>query len=493
MVPLDPHDELRQARLRRGWLRPELVDKLQQWEDEHGSGKPLPVDRNYIYRWETGKRGVSEFYAIRLEAVLGISRDRLIDRRSRHRNEIVRKTPSAVSPGTVSRAGDAPADVVPSTPDAAEDLRRDLASDEGVNRRDLLGRAVALSGALALLPLESVDRLLVEIAGECPEVVVVRDALMRYASASASADPAAESVAAVDIRTLEVQVRAVWRARQASQYRRLCLSLPSVLGNAQVAARWSSGDDRRRGNALLAESYQCVTGAMAKIGQTDLAWIAADRGIAAAERSEDSLVVAASARMLAHAFLGMGRYEKALEVTTAALLGLEPGLGTATPPHLSVYGALCNTSAIAAAKRGDRVRANQFLAEAASMAKRLGRDRNDFWTVFGPTNVEIHRVSVSVDLGDGGHAVEQARTVHLRGLPCIERRTHHLLDVAHGNAQWGKDHEAIDSLLEAERLAPQEVHYQPAVQRLVLNLLHRDRGANKAMLRGLASRSALLT
>jgi hypothetical protein len=30
MAPLDPHDELRQARLRRGWLRPELVEKLQQ-------------------------------------------------------------------------------------------------------------------------------------------------------------------------------------------------------------------------------------------------------------------------------------------------------------------------------------------------------------------------------------------------------------------------------------------------------------------------------
>ncbi len=493
MVPLDSHDELRQARLRRGWLRPELVDRLQRWEDEHGTGKPLPVDRNYVYRWETGRRGVSEFYAIRLEAVLGIPRERLIDRRSRRRNEIVSKTPSAVFPATVSGAGDAPADVVPSAPDAAEDLRRDLAPDEAMNRRDLLGRAVALSGALALLPLESVDRLLVEIAGECPEVVVVRDALMRYPSVSATADPAAESVAAVDIPTLERQVRRVWRARQASQYRRLCLSLPGVLGNAQVAARWSSGDDRRRGNALLAESYQCVTGAMAKIGQTDLAWIAADRGIAAAERSEDSLVAAASARMLAHAFLGMGRYEKALEVTTAALLDLEPGLGTATPPHLSVYGALCNTSAIAAAKRGDRVRANQFLAEAASMAKRLGRDRNDFWTVFGPTNVEIHRVSVSVDLGDGGRAVEQAQRIHLRGLPSIERRTHHLLDVAHGNAQWGKDRGAVDALLEAERLAPQEVHYQPAVQRLVLNLLHRDRGANKAMLRGLASRSGLLT
>lgn len=85
MTPINPHDELRRERLRRGWLRPELVEKLQQWEDERGSGKLLPVDRNYLYRWETGRRGVSEFYAIRLEAVLGIPRHRLIDRRTLRR------------------------------------------------------------------------------------------------------------------------------------------------------------------------------------------------------------------------------------------------------------------------------------------------------------------------------------------------------------------------------------------------------------------------
>jgi hypothetical protein len=63
------------------------------------------------------------------------------------------------------------------------------------------------------------------------------------------------------------------------------------------------------------------------------------------------------------------------------------------------------------------------------IAERLGEDRNDFWTVFGPTNVGIHRASVAVELGDAGRAVEQARAIDPSQLPSLERRAHHLLDL----------------------------------------------------------------
>ena len=98
--------------------------------------------------------------------------------------------------------------------------------------------------------------------------------------------------------------------------------LPRVLMTAQLAARQLGSDQRRTASGLLAETYQCVTGAMANIGQNDLAWVAADRGILAAEQSDDPLVVAASTRMLAHALLAMGRSEKAQQV---ALTALTPG------------------------------------------------------------------------------------------------------------------------------------------------------------------------
>jgi hypothetical protein len=215
---------------------------------------------------------------------------------------------------------------------------------------------------------------------------------------------------------------------------------------------------------------------MANLGRSDLAWIATDRGILAAKQSEDRLMVAAGSRLLAHALLAAGRHDKAQQVAVTALTTLEPGLGNALP---------------VAARRGDRAGATEFLAEAAVIAQRLGADRNDFWTVFGPTNVGIHRASVSVELGDAGRAVEQSRAIDPSHLPSLERRAHHLLDLAQGYGQWRKDHQALDALLHAERLAPQEVQ-QPVVQRLVVELLHRERRTTKPRLRELATRVGVL-
>jgi len=358
--------------------------------------------------------------------------------------------------------------------------------DGAANRRDLLRNAVMLGAAAVVSPAWLRERS-AGVRVEPAEIASIRDALMNYDGIWAD-----EGATAVDLSAIGRQVQQAWQARQACSYRQLGVLLPRVLTNAQLAARQVGGHQRQAANALLAETYQCVTGAMANIGQDDLAWVAADRGIAAAEQSEDPLVVAASTRMLAHALLAMSRSEKAQQVALTALTTVEPGLGTAVPAHLSVYGALLQTSAVIAARRGDRTRANEFLAEAATTAQRLGEDRNDFWTVFGPTNVGIHRASVAVELGDAGRAVEQARAIDASRLPSLERRTHHLLDVAQGYGQWRKDHEAFDAWLQAERLAPQEVHYQPAVQRLVVELLQRERRTTKPRLRELAARVGVL-
>jgi hypothetical protein len=358
--------------------------------------------------------------------------------------------------------------------------------DGAANRRDLLRNTMVLGTAVVVSPAWSGEE--AAAATEEPaEVASIRDALMNY-------DGIWEDEVAnlVDLRSLDRQVQQAWQARQASAYRQLGVLLPRVLTDAQLAVRQTDSDRQRAANRLLAETYQCVGFAMANTGRSDLAWIAADRGILAARQSEDRLMVAASSRLLAHALLAMGRHDKAQQVAVTALTTLEPGLGNALPAHLSIYGALLQTSAVVAARRGDRPGANEFLTEASIIARRLGEDRNDFWTVFGPTNVGIHRASVAVELGDAGRVVEQARAIDPSHLPSLERRAHHLLDLAQGYGQWRKDHQALDALLQAERLAPQEVHQQPVVQRLVVELLHRERRTTKPQLRELASRVGIL-
>src|SRR6266545_3934831 len=213
--------------------------------------------------------------------------------------------------------------------------------DGAANRRDLLRNAAVL-GVAVVSPAWSREGL-AGATEEPAEVASIRDALMNY-------DGIWEDEVAnlVDLSSLDRQVQQAWQARQAAAYRQLGVLLPRVLTSAQLAARQLDGDRRRAANRLLAATYQCVGFAMANTGQSDLAWIAADRGILAAMQSEDRLVVAASTRMLAHALLALGRHDKAQQVAVTALTTLEPGLGSALPAHLSIYGALLQSSAVVA-------------------------------------------------------------------------------------------------------------------------------------------------
>jgi hypothetical protein len=88
-------------------------------------------------------------------------------------------------------------------------------------------------------------------------------------------------------------------------------------------------------------------------------------------------------------------------------------------------------------------------------------------------HVAVHTVSVAVELGDPAYALDQAKRVHLSRLPVPERRAHHLLDVARAHEQCKQDSEAVELVLAAEQLAPEEVRLRPAARAMVSDILHR--------------------
>ena len=136
-----------------------------------------------------------------------------------------------------------------------------------------------------------------------------------------------------------------------------------------------------------------------KVSETELAWVAAERALAAAERAEAPLLVGASAYHLGHTFLRAGRVREATNLTIDAAAALTPSRD-AEPERLALWGALHLTALFGAARDNDRRGADQLLNEAERAAERLGDERNDFWFAFGPTNVRIHAVSLAVEVGD---------------------------------------------------------------------------------------------
>lgn len=263
---------------------------------------------------------------------------------------------------------------------------------------------------------------------------------------------------------LTADVERVWELAHADRFADLSAALTDVLPKIETTVRWADDhNDGRPLHALRARAYQAVAAAFARQDEADAAWVAADRAIAAAELAGDALEVVAGHFRLAHAFIRLRRLDQADRVTTSALEVLRPiaEKRDVSERVLSLYGAMHLVRAIASAHEGNRATARAHLDEAAAVADRLGEDRNDFDTEFGPTNVQLHRVAVAVDLGDAGEALDVAAEVDAGHLS-PERRARFLVDVARAHAQRRHLGEATAALVEAEQLAPEHVraHHQ---------------------------------
>ena len=133
-----------------------------------------------------------------------------------------------------------------------------------------------------------------------------------------------------------------------------------------------------------------------------------------------------------------------------------------TPEALSVYGSLLLRGAIAAAQHDQRSTAFELLAEADDAARQLGADGNFRWTAFGPVNAKMHRVNVSVALGDAGAAVDIARGIDLSAVAVTERKASLLIDVARAFLQSGRHEKAYLALRAAGETAPEEIAGRPS-------------------------------
>ncbi|MEU3333753.1 helix-turn-helix domain-containing protein [Streptomyces sp. NPDC006668] len=286
---------------------------------------------------------------------------------------------------------------------------------------------------------------------------------------------------------LKDSVAEVWDAYQDSRYGFATRRLPLVLADALIAAQAYQGRERERAHELMAMTYQGAAMVLTKVGETDLAWIAADRGLAAAQQSDNPAVTGSLFRSVAHCLLSNGRFEAAVQLVGDAADYLRPGLRDATPEFLSIYGTLFLAGSMAAARADDRSTTRDFLAEADQAAQRLGRDANHMWTAFGPTNVAIHRVATAAELGDMQVAVDLGPQVDTSGLP-IERRTRHNLEVARALSAHNRMDDALSMILEAEQWAPEQVRSHYLARELVLTWVRHQRGRPTHPLAELADR-----
>ncbi len=352
--------------------------------------------------------------------------------------------------------------------------KRWVQSLEGGQRQQDPRLSVLMRAAEVLrIPLEQLltDRTPEPRAGSVPppEALAVIDAL--YSPAPQAEPPA----------LVVLQRRLVYccEAFQACHYATLARELPSLIVGAGQAAHSAATGEQSDAEAVLSRVYQLTTSYLHKYGQSTAiqAALAADRALAAAERSGDPVQIGAAARRVAKSLVYQQRPEAAVDFATTAAQRLAGGLTDRGPLGLSTLGMLYLSAALAASSQERttaRVRAaGGYVDEAADVADRQGADLNMDWTMFGPTNVGLHRVDMLLRFEDGWSALEAADDLDPEALGKMsrERRAGHHVAMAHASLLTRRKDTAAKELLETDKLAPEEVRGRSGTVSLVRDVV----------------------
>ncbi|MGH3445992.1 MAG: helix-turn-helix domain-containing protein [Nocardioidaceae bacterium] len=297
-----------------------------------------------------------------------------------------------------------------------------------------------------------------------------------------------------DTEQLSARHEGIWAMLHDSRYSELAPALAELIPALEHASR--AGDteaDQVRARRLLSDTYQVTAAMLARTSENDAAWVAADRAAFVAERLDEPLVVAAGLFRMAHVFLSLRQLRQAQWVAETASRALEPPAGDDVDVRvLSLYGAFQLVLSVVAAQENERTQARERLAKAQHVAERIGEDRNDFGTEFGPTNVAVHAVSIAVDLGDAGTALERAGQVDITGLS-PERQARFLVDIARAQAMRRQIGDALRSLERAEQIAPEQARDLKTAREVARDLVQLAGARTQPELRDLAERLDALT
>ncbi|MFC9635320.1 helix-turn-helix domain-containing protein [Streptomyces mirabilis] len=267
-----------------------------------------------------------------------------------------------------------------------------------------------------------------------------------------------------------VRVEKAWNDYQSGRLGSVIAALPVLLQAAQDLEERAGRreEDSHDCWAVSARTHHLAATTLAKIGESDISWLAAERAMQAADASEDPLVLASAARSGTHALLANGRYEAAMELGDATANWLAPRVAESDPAALSLLGMIHLRAAVAAARHQDRPTATRLLDRAEVLADDLGSDENYWQTGFGPTNVLLHRLSIELDLDNVAYVVENGR-INVDHMP-QERSVSHRIDFARALSLAGHGDDAFAELRKAERTSPQLVRNNPRVRETLRDL-----------------------
>ncbi|MFD7626225.1 helix-turn-helix domain-containing protein [Streptomyces sp. NPDC059851] len=295
---------------------------------------------------------------------------------------------------------------------------------------------------------------------------------------------------------LEARLARAWSARHSAPNHREVVGalLPDLIRDAQAAVRQARTiADRKAAQARLAEVYALAQFFCAYQPDAPLLWRVAERGMMAAQDSEDPHALGLAAWLTTHAHRDSGAYDAADAITLETLRYLEPLLPDAGTDVRAVAGALTVEAGLTAAKRGETGTAWRYWDEARSLAESLPEAYYHPVTSFSRAVIGAHAVTVAVELRAGRESARQAARAEAEAIPSRPRRARHRIEQARGYHLDAQPDVALATLAQAHETAPETVQYNGYARRIILEEAEAKSPSRRRRASELAQRLGLLT
>ncbi|WP_030898998.1 helix-turn-helix domain-containing protein [Streptomyces sp. NRRL F-5126] len=246
---------------------------------------------------------------------------------------------------------------------------------------------------------------------------------------------------------------------RAGEIKKAAGQVPGLIQEVTTAAHTSP---TTQGWLLLASTYRTAYDVTTKLGFGDLASMALTRMDWAAQRGSSAVIGGMYRYMRALTYLREGQFRTGDRLVDLGLSTLQQS--DPSRERDVVTGQLHLGAAVMAARAQDKARADGHLAEADTLADRTGEAVRVHWLSFGPTNVAVHRVSVSAELDEYGDAAAVGGRIRFGADWPASRRSHHYAELARAQMWTGELDSAFKNLLLARKSAPQQARYHATVR-----------------------------
>ena len=268
---------------------------------------------------------------------------------------------------------------------------------------------------------------------------------------------------------LHPRVEHAWVAYRHAHHPQILKNLPDLLRDTRHAS--AAAEPRPVVDPLL-RVYRLTAQILVKLGEPELAWLAADRAIATATGDPRRTAIAAIPLTQALRALNRGRLATAAAITAVHRIKPTPD---SPPTDLALAGILLNEAALAAATYGDAPAAHDLTDRAADLAHEYGdQPHRGGGTAFGPTVVDLTHAHIATTLGDSQLAItthhRATNTDAWRSLPA-EHRAAHLIDITRAHLDTGDPAAAGRALITADHIAIAETRTRPAARTALIAIL----------------------